>query len=273
MKMSGLRSWVNLALVALIGAGTASMSYADSFVVTYAPAGTQEVVGKDFCKGATQCWVGTENFDSWSGSKPFATSFATQQYSVGGLTGNIIGIYTGAITRSSDYQYGGAGGNGYYATVSDNTYTLTLTATGGVPGVNYFGLWFSALDGGNELQFYEDDTLLYTFTPELFLKLVGACQGGNAFCGNPNNSKDSTEQFAFLNFYDTDSAIPYFNKVVFTQTTGAGFESDNHTVGYMDPIKETGTVVGETPEPGSVVLLLSGLLALIAVRRQFALNN
>jgi hypothetical protein len=160
--------------------------------------------------------------------------------------------------------------------VSKNSYTLTLTASGastGVPGVNYFGLWFSALDTGNQLEFYEDSTLLYTFTPALFSSLVGKCTGGNQFCGNPTSKysgQDSGEQFAFLNFYDMNG---YFDKVVFTETSTAGFESDNHTVGYMDPVTPTGTEIGATPEPGSIVLLFTGLLALIAVRRQFAWNN
>lgn len=155
--------------------------------------------------------------------------------------------------------------------MSNGSYTLTLTTSGGLPGVNYFGLWFSALDNANELQFYENGTLLYSFTPTLFASLVGACPNtNNAFCGNPNNGENSAQQYAFLNFYDMNG---YFNEIVFTETTTAGFESDNHTVGYMDPVDPTGTVVGATPEPGSIVLLLTGLLALIGVARRAALNH
>jgi hypothetical protein len=101
--------------------------------------------------------------------------------------------------------------------------------------------------------------------------LVGACpNASNAFCGNPNNGQDTGEQFAFLNFYDT---VGYFNKIVFTETGTAGFESDNHTVGYMNPVDPTGTVIGATPEPGSMVLLLTGLLALIGFKSRFAFKH
>jgi len=273
MHFSRSKSWVKFALAALIGAGSFSMSYADSFVVTYAPAATQAPNTTTLCGGASTCWIGEETFPT--ASVPTNANFSTIA-TTGAPSGSITGVYSGHLTIAGANQYGGAGGTDYFATVSKNSYTLTLTASGtstGVPGVNYFGLWFSALDTGNQLQFYEDNTLLYTFTPALFSSLVGKCTGGNQFCGNPTTNflnQDSSEQFAFLNFYDMDG---YFDKVVFTETSSAGFESDNHTVGYMNPVVPTGTEVGATPEPGSIVLLLSGLIALIAVRRQFALNN
>jgi hypothetical protein len=271
MQMSGSKYWAKFALAAFISAGTASMLYGDSFEVTYAPAGTQEPDTTTLCKGASTCWIGEETFPT--SSVPTNANFSRIAYS-GAPSGSITGVYSGALTISSANQYGGAGGTGYFATVSDNNYTLTLTASGassGVPGVNYFGLWFSALDNGNQLQFYDDSTLLYTFTPALFSSLVGECTGSNPFCGNPNNrTQDAGEQFAFLNFYDMDG---YFNNVVFTETTTAGFESDNHTVGYMDPVNPTGTEVGETPEPGSFVFVVTGLLALVGIKRQIALSN
>jgi hypothetical protein len=144
--------------------------------------------------------------------------------------------------------------------------------TGNIPGVNYFGLWFSALDNGNDLKFYDGSTLLLDFTPALYQKLVGACP--NAFCGNPNSGKfhgeDSGEQFAFLNFFDTTG---YITSIQFTETTSAGFESDNFTAAYQDPSNPSGTVIGDTPEPGSFVLLLCGLIVLAGLIRYPALKT
>ena len=162
--------------------------------VTYQPAHDQTPDATALCAPTTVCYVGMETFNSWNGSSSFSTDFPAL-LTVGGPTGGIQGDYAGSLTRSSNFTYGGAGGSGYYPTVTDDNYLLTLTTLGDVPGVNYFGLWFSALDGGNQLQFYEGSTLLYTFTPAMFQTLVGACPG-SAFCGNPNNGKDAGEQFA-----------------------------------------------------------------------------
>ena len=165
----------------------------------------------------------------------------------------ITGTYSGSFNLLSANLFGGAGGTGNYITTS-SSYTLTLSSS-----VNYFGLWFSALDGGNQLSFYRDSTLQYTFTPTAYQQLVGACtSGSNAFCGNPTQAfrgQDIGQQFAFLNFYDSDGM---FNKVTFTQTVaGAAFESDNHTVAMLNHAPLGTNIV--TPEPSSWILALTGV--------------
>jgi hypothetical protein len=258
---------VRFALAALICGGAAVLE-AGTMVPTYQPAGIQSANASALCLPTTACFVGEETFTLWDGTKPFATSFSTTLDNVGILTGGIQGNYTGGLTRSAANQYGGADGSGYYPTVSNSSYTLTLTTSGDVPGVNYFGLWFSALDNGNELQFYEDSTLLYTFTPALFRTLVGACPG-SAFCGNPTTTfsrQDPNEQFAFLNFFYVGGG--YFNKVVFTQTNTAGFESDNHTVAYLNPPVPSGTLIEAAPEPGSIALVALGAAVVIGLKRR-----
>jgi hypothetical protein len=255
---------VKFALAALICAGAAATLEGGTMTVTYQPAADQTPDATALCAPTTVCYVGMETFNSWNGSAPFATDFPAL-LTVGDPSGGIQGEYTGSLTQSSDYTYGGAGKTGYYPTVSDNNYTLTLSTLGDVPGVNYFGLWFSALDGGNQLQFYEGSTLLYTFTPTMFQTLVGACPG-SAFCGNPNNGEDAGEQFAFLNFFYEGG---YFDKIVFTETSSAGFESDNHTVAYLNPPVPSGTVIGdEAPEPGSIALVTLGAAGLIWLKRR-----
>ena len=250
---------VRFALAAMICGGAATVE-AGTMAVTYDPPGVTSADGAALCLPTTACFVGEETFASaLTGGY---TTFSTTLENVGSLTGGIQGTYTGSLTRSLANEYGGADGTSdHFATVSNSSYTLTLTTTGTLPGVNYFGLWFSALDNGNELQFYEDNTLLYTFTPTLFRSLVGACTGNtkSAFCGNPTTAfkgDDGGEQFAFLNFFFEGGG--YFNKIVFTETTGAGFESDNHTVAYLNPPVPSGTLIETAPEPGSIALVALG---------------
>ncbi len=176
----------------------------------------------------------------------------------------ITGTYSGSYAIQSANLYGGAGGTGNYIATA-GTYSLNLSSS-----VNYFGLWFSALDSGNQLSFYKDSTLLFTFTPTAYQQLVGACpSSSNAFCGNPNTAfkgQDSGEQFAFLNFYDSNGS---FNKVTFTQTTAYGaFESDNHTVANLSSAPLGTAIV--TPEPSSSVLAITGIFCIggVAVMRR-----
>lgn len=260
---------MRLAQTVLICAGAAVTLRGGTMVVTYSASGVQQPSVSALCAGTTACYVGMENFDtdtSWTGGA-FTSNFPMQSGST--LTDGLIqGSYTGSLTKSAYNEYGGAGGTGDYVTVSNSAYTLTLTNySSDIPGVDYFGLWFSALDSGNELQFYSDNTLLYTFGAQSFISLVGACPAGS-FCGNPNadeNGKDSSEQFAFLNFFYQGG---YFNKIVFTETTSAGFESDNQTVAYLNPPTPSGTVIDGAPEPGSMSLLALGAAVVIGLRRR-----
>lgn len=253
-----------LSPVLAIGLMAGGLSYASIIVPTFEPAGVQTPDQSAICAAfpTSVCILGTETFDSWIGGG-FTTDFGT---------GNeITGTYSGDFVSDANNEFGGAGGTGAYPELmTGGSYSLSLTSnTSDVPGVNYFGLWISALDAGNLLQFYSGSTLVYSFTPADFIALVGACpSASNEFCGNPNmsnhttnSSADSIQQFAFLNFFDIGG---YFDKVVFSETiSNSGFESDNHTVAYIDP-----PISG--PEPSSLWLCAAGGIALalrLALRR------
>ncbi len=271
MKLVGANGWARSALMALIYAGAAVTLYGDTIVVTYDPATVQAATGATLCGTAKDCWIGEETFTSaLTGG---TSTYSTLLDNVGGMTGGVSGVYGAGFTRTAADEYGGAGGTGYYADVTNSSYTITLTSTlraaGTAEGLNYFGLWVSALDAANELQFYNGNTLLYTFTPAQIINAVGACpNSNNPFCGNPTanfSGQDPGEQFVFLNFYDITGS---FTKVVVTEASSGGFETDNHTVGYISSIVPVGTVF--TPEPGSLVLLSLGALALIGLKLRSA---
>lgn len=224
-----------VALTALSGA-----AHADDFHVTVENPGVQHST-------ATFDSVGVETFDSTStgSGKSFTTFF--------GSGGVITGDYSGVDILGAD-QYGGVGGVGNYAsTFGTAGYSLNLS-TSDPAGINYFGFWLSALDSGNTLTFSRAGTVVFSFSPDDVLALVG---GMPAYFGNPGGNfggQNGSQAYVFLNFFDTNGT---FDKITFSENpTIGGYESDNHTVGFFT--REGGTPVGGVPEPASWAMLLTG---------------
>ncbi len=159
-----------------------------------------------------------ETFDSFSGGYHFGLAAAD-------------GTYAGDTFAYGADSYGGAGGAGKYLTVNG---AVTLTVAGGP--VDYFGLWASALDGGNSVAFYKGGALIDT------VSLVDYPLS-SAYFGNPNNGADGGEKFAFFNF-TVDGG---YDQVALIQNGGGGFESDNHTIGDI-----------AVPEPATWALMIGG---------------
>ena len=154
--------------------------------------------------------------------------------------GTTIGSYNNIYARTAD-SYGGSvdptsgGARSNYVTVNPNsslgglkTSTLTLTQN-----QRYFGLWWSAGDANNRLQFLDANnnvvgTFLSSDITAAIRRLPTATQ--SSYAGNPTQtSKTNTrEYYAYLNFFATGNTT--FNKVVFTNLTSTGFETDNHAV-------------------------------------------
>ena len=151
-------------------------------------------------------------------------------------------------------QYGGADGTGKYFDVDTNrsggkqTFsTLNLTTA-----QSYFGLWWSAGDANNVLEFYSKGNLVERITTADVVSYITKLPNKTSYYGNPNSAfknQNSGEPYAFINFYDVAGT---FDQVKFTNIGGTGFESDNHTVatGYSGI---TGNVIRAVPESSSVL--------------------
>ncbi len=240
-----------------IGVGSAK---ADAFSLSYEAAGVQNANTTALCAqaGGGPCTIGVENFDTRTTNTSFTTNFGTT-----GTSPALTGTYSSVQVIAAD-QYGGAGGTGKYPVVPNGvSYSITLSTTLST-GINYFGLWVSALDAGNQLAFYKGTTLLYNFAPSTLIAAVGSCpNASNAYCGNPNSqfaNLNNSQPYAFVNFLDTNGT---FDTVKFVQNAGGSYESDNHTVGYATT--QSGVNIPVT-EPASLALLAFALVGLSAIR-------
>jgi hypothetical protein len=174
-------------------------------------------------------------------------------------------------------QTAGAGYTGKFAvnnpTLATTNLTFTDTTAGGtIAGVKYFGMFYSSLDSGNQLTFYNGATVLSQFTISNIPKLLN---NNTTFKGGPYD-----QYGAFLNFYA--GAGEQFTKIQFTQTDLSGFENDNHTFRIPNALAISGTGVDlsalsvsqgsvnttAVPEPLDLVGTLFGGMAAIWLKQK-----
>ena len=169
------------------------------------------------------------------------------------------GQYSSGPVISNPNAWGGANQSLYIAVgaqSSTTSYTLDFTKD-----QVYFGLNWQAGDNKNELRFLNDGSLVQAFTTsQIFAAL------SSAYSGNPNNGQNTSEKYAFFNFFGTEGTV--FDQVVFfNDGFSTGFETDNHTIlRPSDPIKPTTET--QTPEPATFALVGAACLILAAKRRR-----
>jgi hypothetical protein len=162
-----------------------------------------------------------------------------------------LGSYSPTVVRTADV-FGGANGTAYMTVNPTLRTTIGGTAENGIREVTinfnqeqrYFGLWWSAGDPHNVLEFFEHGHLVFDFTTSKVVNFIETSLTISAdkraeYFGNPNsqfNTSSGTrgnieEPYAFLNFFaDPLHPTVTFDKIILTNDAISGFESDNHTI-------------------------------------------
>ena len=272
----------------LAGFAFAGTAEASSFIVSYEPEAPKLQTS---VTSATFKVSGVENFETssaFNGTSDVSSPLAPSSNVAGkqsylqvttdfGTNGQITGVYDNVQVIKADV-YGGAGGTGQYAVSFGGDrgapYSLTLSAAPGL-SVNYFGYWLSALDKGNTLTFYEAGKEVFKFTAADVLAAINKIPDNGAYYGNPNASHpgDTTQPYVFLNFFDQTGS---FDKIVFSEVGNgtAGYETDNHTVGYQVISYGKGVPIsGAVPEPTSWALMILGVGGVGAALRRRRANG
>lgn len=163
-------------------------------------------------------------------------------------------VYGGAVDatnlKGSNYSLQGAG-----TEVLSSTLRLDKDSS-------YFGMWWSAGDPNNVLNFYEGSQLVGSFSTASLLDLLPS-----DYYGNPKDrTMNSNEAYAFINFYG--DAKTAWDKIVLTNNNSSGFESDNYTtrVTAWNPLVD-GVL------PGVPVALVSGKTTTKVTKESLAGTN
>jgi len=147
------------------------------------------------------------------------------------------------VSLIKDNQYGGVPGTSTYPVQSESSSlggisksTITLNKQS-----SYFGIYWSAGDPGNIMSFYNGNNLVGTFSTQSLMSKLPAGYDGNP--NKPNLHQDPGEPFGFVNFTGLNGVS--WNKIVLSNPSGSGFESDNWTtrVNSWNPVKD-GTLPG-----------------------------
>lgn len=177
--------------------------------------------------------VTTENFNFLPTGTYITYINFVDGFTIAGDAGGVFGI-------SASNIYGGASGTNYFSVGDPSTQpsapasaTMTFTSS-----KTYFGLWLSAIDDGNKLEFFSGATSVGLYDANgLAASLPATYLGGNG----------PAEKAAYLNFTGIT-----FDKVVFSSRQGSGFEADN--------ISFINNPANAVPEPTTMTLGLIGTL-------------
>lgn len=146
-----------------------------------------------------------------------------------------VGTFDQLFIKNAD-AYGGAADalnpkGSLYSLQGAGTSVLSSTLKLESPS-SYFGMWWSAGDAKNVLEFYNGDTLMGRFTTASLMEPLPPSYDGNPI----NRSINRGEPYGFINFFGDE--VTAWDRIVLTNDGSSGFESDNYTtrVAAWDPL-------------------------------------
>jgi hypothetical protein len=197
-------------------------------------------------QGAFSAGVNDPNYTTFDfndagvpGNNKVKYSFANGTHSTQAYSGQ-TGIYADMWAPSG---VNGEVNDSKYLAVFQNNDTVIKAKHG---SFDYFGFDAGALSVGNTIKFYRGNKLV---------KEMDYAEMNNL--ATVSASQHYGEKNAFLEI-TAGSKAENFNKIVLSQTTGGGFETDNHT------FRVSSTSV---PEPGAILGLLT-VGGMVVVKRQ-----
>jgi hypothetical protein len=233
MKLTqGFFSIIAISSIALIGQAQSAQAF--SFKMTTGAASPSGVTTKGaYSEFAGSKTVRTVDFNSGSAPTDGFAKYSFQSNNGSSSVRSNVWAPAGAKGEVNDSQY--------LAVFKGNDVTINLANK-----VNYFGIDWGAISGGNVFSFYNGDQLVQSYSTE-DVNPVAPIRA----------SQHNNEGNGFAHFY-ANSASEIFDRIVISQTAdGGGFESDNHsfnigTGGFDFPSGKS------VPEPG----MLLGLVAI-----------
>jgi hypothetical protein len=214
----------SITLAALTQASQASV------IITYAedPSANRSSLGGTQVFNFNTTAIGKSSNVTWKGVGTFDQLYVKNADAYGGAADALN-------PKGSRYSLQGAGSG-----VMSSTLKLETESS-------YFGMWWSAGDAQNVLEFYNGDTLMGRFTTASLMDPLPASYDGNPL----NRSINRGEPYGFINFFADEKTA--WDRIVLTNEGSSGFESDNYTtrVEAWDPLVDGAL-------PGVPVVIVEG---------------
>ncbi|RYD33654.1 MAG: hypothetical protein EOP85_20560 [Verrucomicrobiaceae bacterium] len=194
-----------------------------------------------------------------------------------------VGTYTtpwgGSVENGNIYS--GATQDKYLGIQSGSSTTLTLTGD-----VAYFGLYFSAGDGGNSFDVKNNGATIFSFNTAALIAMLPRTEEGRItaingqqyktrdYYGQPGTGHNGSEPYAYIHIIGTEGTT--FDQIVLSEAPNTAiFENDNHSIRTSAPELpdtlvhvSTNPTINQIPEPSAA--LIGGIGALLLLRRRRA---